>query len=78
MLPTACTMLAVPFKNLELEKILAGAPKKTKMYTNQRVQEAAAKEKERIERLAKDEEQRLADLYKMEQDEAMKKSSSSQ
>ena len=53
-----------------MEAILANAPKKTKMYTNQRVQEAAAREKERLERLAKDEEERLAQLYKMEQEEA--------
>lgn len=55
-----------------MERFLANAPKKTKVYTNQRVQEAAAKEKERLERLAKDEEARLAELYKMEQQEAMK------
>jgi len=57
----------VPFKNLEMEAFLANAPKKTKMYTNQRVQEAAAKQKERLERIAQDEEARLAELYKMEQ-----------
>ena len=60
-----------------MEAILATAPKKTKMYTNQRVQDAAAKEKERLERLAKDEEERLAQLYKMEQEEAKRAASSS-
>jgi hypothetical protein len=64
----------VPFKNLEMERFLAGAPKKTKMYTNQRVQDAAVKERERAERLAKDEEARLAELYKMEQNEFIKSS----
>ena len=68
-----CT--SVPFKNLQIEAILATAPKKTKMYTNQRVQEAAAKEKERLERLARDEEQRLAELFRMEQEEAKRASS---
>lgn len=53
-----------------MEAILATAPKKTKMYTNQRVQDAAAKEKERLERLARDEEERLAQLFKMEEEEA--------
>ena len=53
-----------------MEQILATAPKKTKMYTNQRVQDAAAKEKERLERLARDEEERLAKLYQMEEEEA--------
>jgi hypothetical protein len=47
--------------------MLATAPKKTKMYTNQRVQDAAVKEKERYERIAKDEEERLAALYKLGQ-----------
>lgn len=42
------------------------------MYTNQRVQEAAVKEKARLERLARDEEERLAELYKMEGEEATK------
>jgi hypothetical protein len=55
---------------LQIEALLATAPKKTKMYTNQRVQDAAAKGKERLERLAKDEEERLAALYKMEQEAA--------
>lgn len=52
-----------------MEAILANAPKKTKMYTNQRVQDAAGREKERLERLAKDEEERLAKLFEMEQKE---------
>ena len=55
-----------------MESILATAPKKTKMYTNQRVQEAAAREKERLERVAQDEQDRLAALYKLEQAEAAK------
>lgn len=62
--------LVVPFKNLQMEAILASAPKKTKLYTNQRVQDAQAKEKERLERLAKDEEERLAALFKLEEEEA--------
>lgn len=64
--------LTVPFKNLQMESILATAPKKTKLYTNQRVQEAASREKERLERIAKDEQDRLAALYKLEQEEAAK------
>ena len=53
-----------------MEAILATAPKKTKMYTNQRVQEAAQKTKEKLERQAKDEEERLAKLYELEEAEA--------
>ena len=49
-----------------MESILATAPKKTKMYTNQRVQEAAQKTKDKLERQAKDEEERLAKLYELE------------
>lgn len=58
--------MTVPFKNLQIESILATAPKKTKLYTNQRVQEAAQKTKEKLERQARDEEERLAKLYEME------------
>ena len=53
-----------------MEAILATAPKKTKMYTNQRVQEAAQKTKEKLERQARDEEERLAKLYELEEAEA--------
>jgi len=67
------TYKKVPFKNLQMEKFLATAPKKTKMYTNQRVQDAAAKTQERLERVARDEEERLAKLYEMGQEEAARK-----
>jgi hypothetical protein len=40
-----------------------------KLYTNQRVQEAAEKEKERLERIRRDEELRPAQLAKMAQEE---------
>lgn len=63
---TTTKRMTVPFKNLQIESILATAPKKTKLYTNQRVQEAAQKTKEKLERQARDEEERLAKLYEME------------
>ena len=68
---------SVPYKNLQIEAILATAPKKTKMYTNQRVQEAAEREKERLERVARDEEERLAKLFQMEKEEAARAAASS-
>jgi hypothetical protein len=51
------------------EAMLTTAPKKKKMYTNQRVQEAAEKEREKAARMRLDEEERLEALSKMEQAE---------
>ena len=68
----ACRESGVPTKFVELEAVLANAPKRKKVYTNERVLEAAEKEKERQARMQKDEEDRLAALYKMEQEEAAK------
>lgn len=65
----ACREEGVKTKFVDLEAILAAAPKKKKMYTNERVQEAQEKEKARLERIQKDEEDRLAQLAKMEQEE---------
>ncbi len=69
-LAAACRESGVKTKFIDLESILAGAPKKKKLYTNQRVQEAQEKEREREERIRRDEEERLEQLGKLELDEA--------
>ena len=66
----ACRESGVKTKFVDLEAVLASAPKKKKLYTNQRVQDAQQKEKERLERIQRDEEERLAQLEKMEKEEA--------
>lgn len=68
-LAAACRESGVKTKFVELESILANAPKKKKMYTNQRVQDAAEKEREKQERMRQDEEDRIRQLQKMEADE---------
>jgi len=68
-LSAACRESGVKTKFVELESILANAPKKKKMYTNQRVQDAAEKEREKLERMRQDEEDRIRQLQKMEADE---------
>jgi hypothetical protein len=70
----ACRENGVPSKFVEIEALLAKAPKRTKLYTNQRVLDAQEKERERQARIQKDEEDRLAALYKMEQEEAVAQS----
>lgn len=72
-----CRENLVATKFATLEAALAGAPKKKKMYTNERVQIAAEKEKARKERIEADEADRLAQLYSYEQAEAAKAASSS-
>ena len=67
----ACRESGVRTKFVDIEAVLASAPKKKKLYTNQRVQEAAEKEKERLERIRRDEEQRQAQLAKMNQEEGL-------
>jgi hypothetical protein len=59
-----CRQNVVPTSYPDLERILAAAPSKKKMYTNERVQKAAALEQEKKERMEKDEEDRLAALAK--------------
>jgi hypothetical protein len=66
----ACRESGVKTKFVELESILAGTPKKKKLYTNQRVQDAAEKEREKEERIRQDEEERIRQVKKMEDDEA--------
>ena len=63
----------IPAKFITFEYALSSTPKKTKTYMNARVQEAYEKEREKKEREARDEEERLAELYKMEQEEAKRK-----
>jgi len=67
-----CRENGIPTKFVDFEAVLASKTTKRKMYTNQRVQEAAAKEKERLERMQRDEKERLAELAKMGQDETNK------
>ena len=62
----ACRENGVKTRFLNLESILANAPKRKKMYTNQRVQDANEKEREKQERIRRDEEERLAALREME------------
>lgn len=68
-----CRENKVPTKFVGMDAILANAPKKKKMYMNERVQKAAEKEKAKRERLAKDEEERLAEIYRLEEEEAKNK-----
>lgn len=63
----ACRENGVKTKFVDPENLLSSAPKKKKLYTNQRVQEAQEKEKARLERMQKDEEERLEQLRAMEQ-----------
>lgn len=72
----ACRENGVKTKFVELESILAGAPKKKKMYTNQRVQDAQEKEREKEERMRQDEEERLAQLRKLEMEQEPAKTTS--
>lgn len=69
-LAAACRESGVKTKFVDLESVLASAPKKKKLYTNQRVQEAQEKERERQERIRRDEEERLEQLRKLELEEA--------
>lgn len=62
----ACRESGVKTKFVDLESILASAPKRKKLYTNQRVQDAQEKERLKQERIRVDEEDRLAQLRKME------------
>lgn len=64
----ACRENKVPTKFPELEALLANqSPSKKKIYSNSRVAEAAAKEKDKKIRMEQDEVDRLAALYKQEQ-----------
>jgi len=68
----ACRESGVKTKFVDLESLLAASPKRKKMYTNQRVQDAQEKEREKQERIRRDEEERLAQLQKMEEKAAKK------
>ncbi|KAL7560574.1 hypothetical protein ACA910_001439 [Epithemia clementina (nom. ined.)] len=62
-----CRENRVPAKFVFLEAALKSAPKKNVLYTNERVLEAAEKEKEKQARMQQDETERLAQLYRMQQ-----------
>jgi hypothetical protein len=64
-----CRENNVKTRFVDFESVLAKAPRKSKLYTNQRVQDAAEKEREKMERMRLDEEERLAALLRMEQEE---------
>lgn len=65
-----CRENRVPTKFVGMDAVLANTPKKKKIYMNERVQKAAEKEKAKRERLAQDEEERLAEIYRMEEEQA--------
>ena len=65
-----CRENLVATKFATLEAALSGAPKKKKLYTNERVQIAAEKERARKERMEADEADRLAKLYSYELEQA--------
>merc|ERR1719464_2623506 len=66
----ACREFGVKTKSVDLENMLAGLnTKKKKLYTNERVQKAAEKERAKNERMRLDEEERLAELAKLKQQE---------
>jgi hypothetical protein len=62
----SCREFAVPTAYPDIVALLASSPRKRKVYTNERVQEAQRKEKERQDRMQQDERERLAELYRME------------
>lgn len=64
----------VPCKFMTLENALSTSKTKRKSFANERVQLAAEKEREKAQRIAEDEAERQAELYKMEQEEATRKS----
>ena len=72
-LAAICRASKIPTKFLTLElAVSTSGSKKKKSYANTRVQEAAAKEREKKARMEADEQQRLAELYQMEEAEAAK------
>ena len=64
-LAAACRESGVKTKFVDIESILASTPRKKKMYTNQRVQDAQEKEREKQERMRLDEEDRQKQLKQM-------------
>mmetsp|Transcript_14216 Transcript_14216/g.39156 ORF Transcript_14216/g.39156 Transcript_14216/m.39156 type:complete len:212 (-) Transcript_14216:1291-1926(-) len=64
----ACRENGVKFKFSSMEAALASVPRKKTLYTNQRVQDAAEKEREKAERIRRDEEDRLMQLRKMNEE----------
>jgi hypothetical protein len=68
-----CRENLVPTKFVDFEAALAAAPKKKKLYANERVLEAAEKEREKKARMQQDEEDRIAALFQMEQEAAGRK-----
>lgn len=63
-----CREYNVPVKFVDLEAVLLNsATTKRKNYANVRVQEAAAREKEKQERIRRDEQERLRELERMQE-----------
>eukprot|EP00527_Entomoneis_sp_CCMP2396_P009338 CAMPEP_0198138462 /NCGR_PEP_ID=MMETSP1443-20131203/1878_1 /TAXON_ID=186043 /ORGANISM="Entomoneis sp., Strain CCMP2396" /LENGTH=203 /DNA_ID=CAMNT_0043800253 /DNA_START=112 /DNA_END=723 /DNA_ORIENTATION=- len=67
-----CRENRVKTKFLVLAAALENAPKRKVLYTNERVLEAAEKEKAKAARIAKDEEARMAELFRMQEEAAAK------
>lgn len=65
----ACREANVKTKFVDFEAMLAGSPKKKKIYTNERVQKAYELQAAQKERMRLDELDRLAQLAKMEEQE---------
>mmetsp|Transcript_3981 Transcript_3981/g.6098 ORF Transcript_3981/g.6098 Transcript_3981/m.6098 type:complete len:250 (+) Transcript_3981:2-751(+) len=65
-----CRSFNVPTKFTAFDAVLSAAPKKKKVYMNKIVQRAEERTVLQKERLREDEEARLAELYKMDEEEA--------
>lgn len=64
-----CRENQVKTRFVDLESFLSTTPKKKTLYTNERVQVAQQKEREKAERLRKDEEERLEALRRLDEQE---------
>ena len=61
-----CKANQIPYKFTNIEAVLNAAPRKKKVYTNERVLQAAEKEKEKAIRMEQDEELRQQQLREMQ------------
>ena len=67
-LVSTCKGYGIPTKFTYLDSFLSTAPKRKKIYMNERLAEAAKKEEEKKLRMQEDEQARLKALYEMESD----------
>lgn len=61
-----CKANQIPYKFTNIEAVLNASPRKKKVYTNERVLQAAEKEKEKAIRMEQDEELRQQQLREMQ------------